>query len=71
MVKMVLLLLKTEDNDDMSAASMTASIKPLAPTGMRRITRVGYAMFVQPALESQTLSHKSGSAQPISSLKNN
>jgi len=40
-VKMVLLLLKIEVSDDMSADIMTANMSPRAPEGMRRMTSRG------------------------------
>ena len=53
MVNIVLLLLNMEVSEDMSADIMTASMSPRAPVGMSRITRVGYATFVQPTSDPQ------------------
>ena len=51
MVKMVELELKMEVSEDMRAASITASIKPLAPTGIFSFTSMMKATLVQPFLE--------------------
>ena len=50
-VKMVELELNIELNDDISAASMTASINPLAPIGINSFTSLIKARFVQPPLK--------------------
>ena len=68
-VKMVELELKMEVREDMRAASMTASIRPLTPTGIFSFTSLTKARFVQPALELQTRMQSSGVAHPTSSGK--
>ena len=57
MVKMVEEELKMEVREDMSAASITASIMPRAPTGISSVTSFTKAMLVQPLLLPQILRH--------------
>jgi len=64
MVNNALLELKIEVNEDMSAAIITASIRPLAPIGIRSITNLGYAMLEQPLGLPQISIHSSGVLQP-------
>lgn len=68
-VNNVELELKIDVNDDMSAAIMTANIRPRAPTGNFLTTSFGYATFEQPFAILQTSLQTFGSSQPISSLK--
>ena len=42
--------LKIDVNEDMSAANITASIRPRTPTGKSSLTSFTKATFVQPAL---------------------
>ena len=57
MVKIVEEELKIEVREDMRAASITASIIPLAPVGINSVTSFTKAMLVQPLLLPQILSH--------------
>ena len=57
MVKIVEEELKMDVSEDMRAASMTASIIPLAPVGMSSVTSLTKAMLVQPLRLWQILSH--------------
>jgi hypothetical protein len=66
-VKIVLDELKTDVNEDISAAIITANINSLAPTGIKSITILGYAKFEQPFGFSHTFSQTSGSVQATSS----
>ena len=50
-VKMVELELNIELNEDISAASMTANINPLAPIGINSFTSLMNARFVHPPLQ--------------------
>ena len=53
MVKMAELELKMEVREDMRAASMTASKRPLSPTGRVSFTNLMKAMLVQPDLNHE------------------
>ncbi len=53
MVKMAELELNMEVSEDMRAASITASMSPLKPTGIVSLTSLMKAMLVQPALKKQ------------------
>ena len=57
MVKIVEEELKMDVSEDMRAASMTASIIPLAPVGMSSVTSLTKAMLVQPLRLPQIRSH--------------
>ena len=58
--KMVEAELKMEVNEDMSAASMTASIRPRRPTGISSFTSMMNALLLQPDLswEVESISEK-------------
>ena len=47
-VNSVLALLKTDVSDDIRADIITASMRPLAPSGSRFTTNLGYALSPQP-----------------------
>lgn len=59
--------LNTEVREDIKAASITAIIIPLKPTGIVSIINLGYAIFEQPFSLAQIDLHWSGSVHAISS----
>ena len=63
-VKSVDAELKMEVRSDIRAASMTASITPLSPSGMMPRTRAGKAVLLQETGLPQTASQIAGSTQP-------
>ena len=67
-VNIVLAELKIDVNEDISADIITASISPLAPSGIKSIINFGYAKFEQPFSLPQYFLHTAGSAQATSSF---
>ena len=65
-VKMVEDELNIEVREDMRAAIMTASMRPLRPEGIRSSTSLMYAMLVQPDSEPHFLRHSAGLEQATS-----
>ena len=56
-VNIALLELNIDVSEDISAAIITASIRPLAPAGIRSITSLGYAIFEHPLRLPHICSH--------------